>query len=56
MKPLPAFVAPYNRTPDFTAETVPAALIRDHTTKAGVRGVITVAFGPHLFYVVGEHQ
>ena len=35
----------YNATPWFDAETVPAGLTRDHSTKAGVWGRIEVAEG-----------
>ena len=45
MKPLPEGVAPYSRTPSFTAETTPAALRADHATKPGVWGVIMVEAG-----------
>lgn len=42
---LPDGLAPYHRTPDFTAATVPAALLADHDTKAGTWGLIHVAAG-----------
>ena len=42
---LPPDVAPYSRTADFTETTVPAALLRAHTTKAGVWGLIHVLEG-----------
>lgn len=51
MRELPADVQPYRRTPLFTAETVPAALLKDHATKAGVWGVITVLAG-RLVYTI----
>lgn len=37
---LPADVCPYRRTPEFTQSTVPAALLRHHTTKPGGWAVI----------------
>lgn len=40
----PDFVA-YRSTPEFTEATVPAALRRDHSTRAGVWGVIRVQAG-----------
>lgn len=45
MKPLPANVSTYHRTPEFSEATVPAALTRRHTTKAGVWGSIRVLEG-----------
>ena len=45
MKTLPHDVAVYKRTPDFTEDTVPAALRKAHDTKAGVWGRIVVTEG-----------
>src|SRR3546814_17459197 len=45
MKPLPADVVPYKRTPDFTEQTVPPALLREHRTKEAVWGRIVVLEG-----------
>jgi len=42
---LPPDVRPYRRTPDFTEATVPAGLLRAHTTKEGVWGLIHVLEG-----------
>lgn len=42
---LPAGVAPYARTSDFTESTVPPGLLRSHTTKAGAWGLIHVLEG-----------
>lgn len=42
---LPKGLAPYNQTPEFSEETVPAALLKDHNTKAGVWGLIHVKSG-----------
>lgn len=41
----PAGLAPYKRTPEFTAATVPAGLLRDHSTKPGVWAHIVVLEG-----------
>lgn len=41
----------YKRTPSFTESTIPAGLQRDHTTKAGVWGLIEVEEGS-LHYTV----
>lgn len=48
---LPDDAVVYKRTPDFTDETMPAALRADHTTKPGVWGRIVVSEG-RLRYVV----
>lgn len=48
---LPRGFAPYKRTVDFDEHTVPAGLLHDHTTRAGVWGVIHVLAG-QLRYVV----
>jgi len=52
MKPLPKSLVPYKRTPDFTEETVPAGLLRRHTTKAGVWGRICVLEGELLYRIL----
>jgi tellurite methyltransferase len=48
---LPKNVKPYKRTPEFTEQTVPDGLTRDHSTKAGIWGVVTVVRGK-LRYIV----
>ena len=42
MKRLPAEVVPYKRTPVFEQHSVPAGLLKRHSTKAGVWGKIVV--------------
>ena len=42
---LPAGVRPYRRTPVFTEATMPAGLKSEHSTKAGVWGLVTVLEG-----------
>lgn len=42
---LPQGLESYRRTDDFTGETVPAALLKDHDTKAGTWGLIHVDTG-----------
>lgn len=42
---LPKGHAPYHRTPTFTRESVPDALLRRHETKAGVWGLVCVTSG-----------
>jgi len=41
----PIDLVAYKRTPEFTEETVPAALLRDHRTKPGVWARILVLEG-----------
>jgi tellurite resistance-related uncharacterized protein len=48
---LPPHFVPYKKTAVFTESTVPAALLRDHTTKTGVWARIVVLEGT-LRYVV----
>lgn len=50
---LPPDVAPYKRTPIFTADTVPVGLLRDHSTKEGCWALIHVLEG-RLLYVVED--
>ena len=42
---LPPGLEPYRRTPEFTETSVPPALLRDHSTKAGTWGLIHVVEG-----------
>ena len=46
--------APYKSTPVFDENSLPAGLRRDHSTKAGVWGVIRVLEGELLFERGGE--
>lgn len=45
MSRLPLDAAPYARTPEFTEATVPAGLLRAHSTKDGAWGLIHVLEG-----------
>jgi len=45
----PSGVAPYRKTPIFDSATVPANLLGDHSTKAGVWAVIHVLRGEVVF-------
>jgi len=45
MKSLPPGVVSYRRTVEFSESTIPAALLRSHTTKPGVWGRIHVVEG-----------
>ena len=50
---LPEGLEPYKRTPNFTEETVPASLLKDHSTKEGTWGLIRVEQGS-LRYAVTD--
>lgn len=50
---VPPGAEPYKRTQSFTEATVPAALLQDHSTKAGVWGLIRVEQG-QLRYLVTD--
>ena len=52
MKELPPDVAAYNRTPEYTDETVPPGLERRHNTKAGVWARIRVLEGRMLYRIL----
>lgn len=54
MKQLPDNVKPYKATPVFTNETIPNGLIKDHSTKSGVWGVIHVTTGELEYVIKGE--
>ena len=51
MKKLPPEVVHYKTTPEFSQDSVPAGLLRNHTTAAGVWGRIVVHEGS-LRYVI----
>lgn len=55
MKNLPSHVVHYKTTPEFTQDTVPAGLQRNHTTAHGVWGRIVVHEGS-LRYVIEEPE
>ena len=44
----------YQKTPEFTEDTIPAGLLKDHKTKTGTWGIIRVSEGS-LQYRAGEH-
>lgn len=56
MKQLPDQVIYYSQSPDFNASTVPSSLTRDHTTKAGVWGVITVTAGTVEYVIPSQDE
>lgn len=51
MKTLPPDVQAYFRTPEFNEATIPAGLLRQHTTKAGVWGRIVIEEGSLLYRI-----
>lgn len=53
MKTLPLTVTAYKRTPEFTEQSVPAGLLKDHKTKAGAWGKIVILEGS-LEYTIQE--
>jgi tellurite resistance-related uncharacterized protein len=53
---LPAGLAAYKRTDEFTPETVPARLRKDHNTKEGTWGLIHVTAGRVLYRVTDERR
>lgn len=54
MRSLPGHVQVYHRTPDFDQNTIPAGLLREHTTKAGVWARIVVLEGELAFRSVAR--
>ncbi|MEZ5691679.1 MAG: DUF1971 domain-containing protein [Rickettsiales bacterium] len=55
MKELPEGVVAYKRTPLFTEKIVPAALLANHNTKAGVWGLIHIESGK-LEYTIEDKE
>jgi tellurite resistance-related uncharacterized protein len=53
---VPADLVLYKRTPDFTEQTVPAGLLRAHSTKDGVWGRIQVAEGELIYLIVDPRR
>lgn len=51
MKTFPADAIPYKKTHEFTETTIPRALLKDHSTKAGVWGKIIILEGSLLYYI-----
>ena len=56
MKELPENVSVYKRTPEFNEETVPAGLLKAHTTKEGTWGKICVTKGKLIYTIETEPQ
>jgi tellurite resistance-related uncharacterized protein len=53
---LPAGLEAYRRTPEFSEESVPEGLLRDHSTKAGVWGLIRIVEGQLLYRVTDRRR
>jgi tellurite resistance-related uncharacterized protein len=53
---IPEGLVAYSRTPVFTSETVPAALLKAHSTKEDVWGRIEVLEGELLYRVVDPRR
>lgn len=51
MKSLPEHLTAYKRTPEFTENSIPNGLLKDHNTKEGVWGRIVVLEG-QLDYII----
>lgn len=52
MKSLPPDAVAYKATPEFDQDTIPAALLGSHTTKAGTWGRIVVSRGRLLYRIL----
>jgi tellurite resistance-related uncharacterized protein len=52
MKTLPQGVQCYKRTPTFTEKSVPAGLLKEHTTKKGSWAKIVVVEGKLLYRIL----
>lgn len=55
MKTLPEHVQQYSSSPVFTENTVPKGLLKDHSTKSGVWGLICVNEG-ELEYIIEDQE
>ena len=53
---VPEGYAVYKRTPEFTEHTIPPGLLRDHSTKEGVWGLIRVLEGELVYRIVDARR
>jgi tellurite resistance-related uncharacterized protein len=53
---LPADLEAYRRTPEFSEMSVPKGLLQEHSTKAGVWGLIRVVEGQLLYRVTDDRR
>lgn len=56
MSELPPGLAAYKRTPLFNEATVPAGLLKDHSTKEGTWGLIHVEAGRLRYFVTDSRR
>ncbi len=56
MKTLPSHLIPYKKTNIFNQETIPAALLNDHSTKSGVWGKICLLEGELLYTITQTNE
>ncbi|MFL9711232.1 DUF1971 domain-containing protein [Methylobacillus sp. Pita1] len=53
---LPEGLEAYKRTPDFTPDNLPAALQSQHSTKAGIWGLLHVLEGQVVYRLAPPHE
>ena len=56
MTALPSGLQAYRRSPEFTESTVPKGLLRAHSTKAGVWGLIHVLEGRLVYRLMDDRR
>ena len=56
LRALPQGLTAYRQTPEFTEQTVPAGLLRDHSTKVGVWGLIHVTAGELIYRLTASGE
>ena len=56
MKSIPKHVKAYRRSLAFTEKTVPASLLKHHTTKEGVWGLIQIESGQLEYIIEGDEK
>ncbi len=56
MKEIPRLLKPYKKTGIFNQETIPAALLNDHSTKSGVWGKIIIIEGRLLYTITHNNE
>lgn len=53
---LPEQLSSYKRTSEFTEKTIPAGLLKAHSTKEGVWGLIRIVEGELLYRILDERR
>jgi len=56
MSILPSDVTSYSQTPIYDEQSVPAALLKDHETKAGTWGVIHILEGALMYKTCSDDE